>query len=111
MGQLTEFPDSGKRESASVGPFGLMALAYAARSLRVFPTGGTDGKKPLIRNWPRVGLRAVPELASKFPAANIGVLDGHKGGVTRIDIDDPALADDAIRRFGDSPIKVAPGPL
>lgn len=107
MGRLTESPDSHKPESASVGPFGLMAQAYAARSLRVFPTGGPDGKKPLIRNWPRVGLRAVPHLVSKFPAANIGVIDGDRGGVARIDIDDPALVDGAIRRFGDSPIKVA----
>ena len=106
MGRLTESPDSRKPESASVGPFGLMARAYAERSLRVFPTGGPDGKKPLIRNWPRVGLRAVLQLSIKFPAANIGVIDGLRGGVTRIDIDDPALVDNAIRRFGDSPIKV-----
>ena len=43
MGRLTETPDLRKPENASVGPFGLMAEAYAARSLRVFPTGGPDG--------------------------------------------------------------------
>ena len=80
------------------------APRYAEAGFRCFPTGGPDGKKPLIKNWQKVGRRAAPELADKFPDANLGVLDGDR--VTKVDIDDPALIDGAIERFGDTPIKV-----
>jgi len=86
--------------------FGAVASDYAARGLRVIPTGGPDGKRPKIKNWQRVGLRAVPELMRKFPTANVAVIDGHRGGVTRVDIDDPSLFEACIEQFGDTPIKV-----
>ncbi len=88
------------------GPFGNHAGIYLAAGLRVFPTGGEDGKKPLIRYWPKVGRRYGLELIQKFPEANIGIPDGDHGGITRIDVDDPALATYAIDRFGDTPMKV-----
>jgi hypothetical protein len=91
---------------SAVGPFGTDAQLYLAAGLRVFPTGGEDGKKPLIRYWPKVGRRYGLELIQKFPEANIGIPDGDWGGITRIDIDDPALINQAIDRFGETPIKV-----
>ena len=87
-------------------PFRTAAPVYAAYGLRVFPTGGEDGKKPLIKGWRNVGRRAVAELVSKFPHANVSFPDGDPNGVTRIDVDDPDLIDGTIERFGDTPIKV-----
>ena len=87
--------------------FGAASRDYAALGLRGVPTGGEDGKTPLIRNWQRVGLGAVEQLAEKFPYANIGLIDGDRGGITRIDVDDPALEDSVIERFGDTPVVVA----
>jgi hypothetical protein len=88
------------------GPFGSHAWKYLDAGLRVFPAGGEDGKRPLIKNWPRVGRRAAGQLMQRFATANIAIIDGDDGGITRIDIDDPGLAEDAIRRFGETPIKV-----
>ena len=86
--------------------FGAMAKDYVALGLRAVPTGGEDGKKPLIRKWQNVGRRAVEELADRYPCANIGLIDGDPGGITRVDIDDPALIDSSIERFGDTPVRV-----
>ena len=79
---------------------------YLEAGLVVFPTGGDDGKLPLVKNWQKFGRRAGFELIKRFPDANIGVRDGGNG-ITRIDIDDTALINDAILRFGDTPIKVS----
>lgn len=87
--------------------FGAVAKDYAALGLRVVPTGGEDGKRPLIRKWQSVGLRAVEELAGRYPLANIGLIDGDRGGIVRVDIDDPALEDSATERFGDTPVVVS----
>ena len=84
--------------------FGDNAPAYMEAGFRVFPTGGPDGKRPLIRGWNKVGERACLALREQFPDANVGMLDD--GIVTRIDIDDQLLIDMAIERFGDTPIKV-----
>ena len=44
-------------------------------------------------------------MARKFPTANVAVLDGRPGGITRVDIDDPALIELCIQRCGDTPVK------
>ena len=82
------------------------AQDYSNLGLRVFPTGGDEGKTPLIRGWNKVGKNALSELIKKFPDSNIGIIDGTDGGITRVDIDDPQLIDDCIQEFGDTPIKV-----
>lgn len=92
--------------SGTATPFHTAAPVYAGFGLRVFPTGGEDGKKPLIKGWQKVGGRAVAELARSFPNANVGFLDGDPNGISRIDVDDSDLIDRAIERFGDTPIKV-----
>ena len=80
------------------------APLYAEKGFRVFPTGGHTGKIPHVLGWPKAGKKTLPIHIEKFPDANIGVIDGEL--ITRIDIDDPELIDGAIRRFGDSPVKV-----
>ena len=90
-----------------IGSWGLFAdhaPVYAAHGLRVFPTGGDDGKRPLIQRWQKVGLGAVPRLIKLFPNANIGVIDGDL--ITRVDIDDFTLVESAVSRFGDTPTYV-----
>lgn len=84
------------------------AGVYLEAGLRVFPAGGEDGKRPLIKNWPHVGRRAAGQFIQmqRFATANIAIIDGDDEGITRIDIDDLGLAEDAIRRFGETPIKV-----
>lgn len=84
--------------------FARHAQTYASHGLRVFPCGGESGKKPVIKGWRNVGLKAVDELARKFPDSNIGFIDGGPGGVTRVDIDDPSKLDDCLKRFGNTPI-------
>lgn len=92
----------------ALGPFGSYAQTYLAAGLIVFPAGGEDGKKPLIRNWQKIGRIAAAKLIAqpRFRDANIGIPDGSCGGITRIDVDDPDLMDTALKRFGDTPIKV-----
>jgi hypothetical protein len=90
--------------TGQTGVFADNALVYTANGLRVFPTGGEDGKRPLIKRWNKVGANAVSELIKKFPDANIGVIDGDF--ITRVDIDDPKLVQGAIDRFGNTPVHV-----
>lgn len=88
--------------------FGAFAVEYAVRGLRVFPTGGEDGKKPLVK-WgcfrKGQGLETVAKLAGRFPTDNIGIITGLKDGITAVDVDDPTLIADMIGRCGDTPLK------
>jgi len=56
------------------------------------------------RTWKRrPGRQFLERLASKNPTANVGVLTG-LSGVTVVDVDDPALVDRMLTRFGDTPL-------
>ena len=85
--------------------FQTYAPEYAAAGLTVLPTGKKDGKVPLVPHWPRFGPRSHVRFLDKFANANIAIVDGKE--VTRVDIDDPDLIDSAIKRFGETPIKVS----
>jgi hypothetical protein len=88
------------------GPFSDAAPELCRHGLAVIPLGGADGKVPLVewQKWPRPpGRKAIAELAAKFPSANIGVLTG-LSGVTIVDVDEPAIVDDMLRRFGTTPL-------
>lgn len=92
--------------AADIGPFGSAALAYFDAGLAVLPCGQSDGKTPLVKAWQRrKGRKTVEELVRRFPMANIGIVPEHSN-MTVIDIDDPALIDDAVVRFGDTPVRV-----
>lgn len=91
--------------------FAAHAGEYARHGLRAFPVGGPDGKRPLVRSWQKAGSdswRRWRELR-RFANANIGIVDGTPGGISRVDVDspEPSVLADAIRRFGDSPVKVS----
>jgi Bifunctional DNA primase/polymerase, N-terminal/Primase C terminal 1 (PriCT-1) len=86
--------------------FGAVAKDYAALGLRVVPTGGPDGKMPLISNWSKVRPTTAVKLADRFRTANMALIDGDPNGVTRIDVDDPDIVKYCTQRFGETPIKV-----
>jgi hypothetical protein len=89
-----------------MGAFQSSALALHERGLAVLPTGGDDGKSPLVKGWTTwrgQARRSVESLASKFPDANVGVITG-LSRLTVIDADDERALADAERRFGRSPI-------
>jgi len=74
---------------------------YAGRGIATFPIG--DSKKPSIRGWQRVGLKASADLAAKFKDADaLGYITGYRSNVTILDIDttDERVTEDAIRRHG-----------
>jgi len=86
---------------------------FIAHRLAVFPTGGEDGKRPLVSSYHRMGLRASRRLAEqvRFRSSNLGFCAGPRSGLTVIDVDTPnenAFAD-ALARFGETPIKVRSG--
>lgn len=89
-----------------IGAFQAAALALHERGLAVIPTGGADGKTPLVKGWGRcLGQRrpTVESFASKFPEANVGILTG-PSRLTVVDVDDEKTLADAESRFGSSPI-------
>jgi hypothetical protein len=55
-----------------------------------------------------VNLRNVAAFQDKFADANVGLVCG-PSNVNILDIDEPSLADDMLRRFGDTPLKVQTG--
>lgn len=88
------------------GPFASAALDLHAHGLAVIPTGGGDGKTPLVGGWGRWrGQRrpTVEAFARKFGDANIGILAG-PSRLTIVDADDEKTLADAEQRFGCSPI-------
>lgn len=89
------------------GAFGSAALALHAHGLTVIPTGGEDGKSPLVKGWSRWKGQArstVETFATKYPDANIGIVTGSISGVTVVDCDDENALANAVSRFGHSPL-------
>jgi hypothetical protein len=91
------------------GPFAAVAEDYSRRGLSVIPTGGEDGKRPLVRGFMRFaqyppGATTVRRWLDRFGDANIGMLAGPVSRVTVVDLDEPGRLNDAIRTFGDTPL-------
>jgi hypothetical protein len=96
-------------EPQSTGLFAVWQPRYAAVGLPIFPLAG---KKPLIRGYLRVGLRASAELARKFPdSTSFGLALGWRTAITVLDIDSPdeQQLKAAIAKFGDTPFLVRSG--
>ena len=64
---------------------------YAAHGIATFPVViGPAGKKPLVSNYARFGLRASTEIGQKFPDATaIGFMAGKHSRLTVLDVDSP----------------------
>ncbi|MEQ8226785.1 MAG: bifunctional DNA primase/polymerase [Rhodospirillales bacterium] len=93
--------------------FGAHAPDYIAHRLAVFPTGGDDGKRPLVGNYSRMGLPASRRLsqAQRFRTANVGFCTGPRSGLTVVDVDSQKESDfaAALAHFGDTPVKIQSG--
>lgn len=88
------------------GAFASAALELHGRGAFVIPTGGEDGKTPLVGNWSKSHKQrreTVEKFARRFPSANIGIATGGSG-LTVVDADDEKTLADAEGRFGKSPI-------
>jgi hypothetical protein len=87
--------------------FALWQPAYARVGLITIPV---NGKRPAIRNWQRIGLRASSELANKasFAESSIGVVVGSRSGLTVLDIDSPdgRLLTRMLDQHGPTPVIV-----
>ena len=90
-----------------MGAFGDSAFAYCDLGLAPTPTGGSDGKRPMIRGYTRnqINLGNVSQFIKKFGEANVALLTG-ASGLNVLDIDDPPLLHAMRKRFGDSPLIV-----
>jgi hypothetical protein len=93
----------------SAGVFQTFQSQYAAQRIATFPV---VNKRPAVRGYPRVGLRASGQLAGKFAdAPGLGFMCGERSRVTVLDIDtcDERVLADALTRHGATPIVVRTG--
>jgi hypothetical protein len=89
-----------------MGAFQDMALGLHARGAAVIPTGGEDGKTPLVNGWSKwkgQSRQTVEAFSRKHPEANIGIVTG-LSRLTVVDADDEKTLADAEVRFGKSPL-------
>jgi hypothetical protein len=98
-----------QRDPARSGPFAEAAEFLWRAGLTPIPlTGDDDGKPPNVSGFTRwsrrPGLSTLARWSNRWPGSNIGIVTGHR--VTVIDIDDDALIDEMIRRFGATPLQV-----
>jgi Bifunctional DNA primase/polymerase, N-terminal len=98
----TTSPSSNSRNSV----FEQWQPEYAARGIATFPVHET--KRPAIRGWQKVGLKASAALAGKKAADAFGYVTGRRAKVTVLDIDttDEEVSEDAIGRHGQPGIVV-----
>ena len=92
------------------GVFAAAQALYAAHGIATFPLRAN--KHPATKGYNRVGLRGSLELACKFAdAPALGFMTNERNRITGLDIDttDERVFADALRRHGDTPIKVRTG--
>jgi len=85
---------------------------YAAHNIPTFPVEfirvcDQVCKKPLVRNYGRIGLASSTNIAGRFAdASGIGFVCGRRSGVTVLDVDtrDERILADAVNRHGASPL-------
>jgi Bifunctional DNA primase/polymerase, N-terminal len=94
--------------------FDIWQPRYAERGIPTFPVAFTlcDGKidkRPAVRGYMKLGLRASTELTRKFvDAAGIGFALGSKTGFAVADVDTPdeSAVADVLAHYGSSPLIV-----
>ncbi|WP_042245801.1 bifunctional DNA primase/polymerase [Paracoccus sp. PAMC 22219] len=106
----------GKRRSPKVsirtktlGVFTDHQRNYATHNIPTFPM---QGKKPAVKRFAGVGLKASKQLALKFPDIDaLGFMAGERSRITVLDSDstDEDLLRDMMKRHGQSPIIVRSG--
>jgi Bifunctional DNA primase/polymerase, N-terminal/Primase C terminal 1 (PriCT-1) len=90
--------------------FSFWQPAYGERGIATFPVSMKNGqKKPAIRGWQHVDLRASAKLAKQFPDADaFGLCPGSRSRLTILDVDttDEQVLSDALGQHGNTPIIV-----
>ena len=83
------------------------ALELVSHGLAIIPTGGEDGKRPLVKRFNTFRHAPTSDTVANWfashPEANIGVLTG-LSGVVVVDVDDATMLDPALKLFGDTPL-------
>ena len=91
--------------TGGMGTFARWQSRYAEHGIATFPV--SESKKPLIKNWQRVGRKGSAELAGKFADESaLAFVCGKPSGVTIVDIDtdDEQGVKEAFKVFGSSPL-------
>ena len=85
--------------------FAECASEFAGLGLAPIPTGGDDGKRPLMRDYNRtkIGRKRISQLSLDFGEANVAVVCG-LSQLNVVDVDDPSLIEGMLQRFGDTPL-------
>lgn len=88
-----------------MGAFSDYAFQLCELGLRPIPTGGDDGKRPLLKRYGDgpVNIGNVEELQRRFGAANVALAMG-PSKLAVVDVDDPSLLYQMRRRFGETPL-------
>jgi hypothetical protein len=82
--------------------------AYAEHGISTFPCS-TDAKRPVVKNYLKIGLNGSKALAAEFTAHNaFGVACGRRNNLTVLDIDatEERVRDDAFARYGEPRVVV-----
>jgi hypothetical protein len=94
--------------SATIGIFAASQPRCAAVGIPTFPVHiDPDGKKPMVSNYAKFGLRGSAELVRKFgTATGIGFMAGERSRISVVDIDtrNETVLVDALDRHGQTPI-------
>jgi hypothetical protein len=90
------------------GVFAQWQPQYAARGIATFPV---KDKKPAVRHWLQMGLRASDDLVNRFPESDALGLACRRNGITVVDVDSPddGLLAEALDEFGPTPFIVRSG--
>jgi len=93
-----------------MGAYSQAVQVLAPLNLAVIPTCPDKPSVPLMRNPEKLGVPGSLKLAGnpRFERANAGIWTGHRANLTVVDIDsaNPADVIEAVRRFGNTPLKV-----
>src|SRR5262249_30796829 len=93
---------------ATIGIFAASQPRYAALGIPTFPVHiDPDGKKPMVSNYAKFGLRGSAELVLKFgTAAGIVFMAGQRSRIRVVEIDtrNETVLADALDRHGQTPI-------
>ena len=92
----------------STGIFAEWQPRYAEQGIATFPV---VGKKPAVRGYQSLGLRASNALATRFSAAGAFGLALKRAGIVVVDVDttDERVLIEALERHGPSPFVVRSG--
>ncbi|MCH7832930.1 MAG: bifunctional DNA primase/polymerase [Proteobacteria bacterium] len=96
-----------------MGVFADHAPGYLAHGIPVFPTGGDNGKKALVKNYQHMGVPASRKLleGARFDTANLAFMCGRRNRITVLDVDTPdrTAFDRAVKECGPTPVLIQTG--